>query len=146
MCRMLDAAVARAQQRALEQGGADAVALPGLLDAEGGLGFVPDAAAVPLRRSSAAPRSTPSTKKPCTTTPRPVAVAAWRAMNSSDTAPEKRLAAAVRVEPQQVVAIGVGLADPQFADGAAVGQGFASGPTVLDRLRLSQPGSRIPSR
>ena len=35
----LDAAVARGQQRALEQRRADAVALPGLLDAEGGLGL-----------------------------------------------------------------------------------------------------------
>ena len=38
----------------------------------------------PMGRSSAAPRSTPSTKKPCTTTPTSFAVAAWRAMNSSD--------------------------------------------------------------
>jgi len=35
----LDAAVARAEQRALEQHGADALALPGLLDAERGLRF-----------------------------------------------------------------------------------------------------------
>ena len=33
----LDAAIAGGQQDALEQHGADAVALPGLLDAEGGL-------------------------------------------------------------------------------------------------------------
>jgi len=32
---------------------------------------------------------------------------------------------AVAVEAQQVVAVGIGLADPQFADGAAAGQGFA---------------------
>ena len=59
--QQLDAAVARGEQRALEQHRADAMALPGLLDREGGFGF---ANARPIGRNSALPRRTPSTKKP----------------------------------------------------------------------------------
>jgi hypothetical protein len=71
----LDAAVARGEQAAFEQRRADAQALPGLLDAEGGLGLAPverpeDA------QIGGAPRSIPSTKKPWTITSLPSAVAA----------------------------------------------------------------------
>ncbi len=44
--------------------------------------------------------------------------------------------AAVAVEPQQVVAIGVGLADPQFADGAAAGRASLIIGIPLVSLRL----------
>ena len=39
MCKLLDAAIARGEQGALQKLGADAVALPGPLDAEGGFGL-----------------------------------------------------------------------------------------------------------
>ena len=41
---------------------------------------------------------------------------------SSDTAPPKRLRRLFRIEPQQMVAVVLDFADPQFADDAAVGQ------------------------
>ena len=65
----LDAAVARRQQRAFEQRRADAVALPRLLDRERGFGLARERLAD--GRSSAAPRSMPSTKKPWMTASMP---------------------------------------------------------------------------
>jgi hypothetical protein len=55
---MLDATIACREQGVLKQCGADTMALPGLLDAERGLGLLP------------------SMKKPCRTTSGPRAVAA----------------------------------------------------------------------
>jgi len=65
----LNAAVAGGEQRAVEQRRSNAVVLPVGLDAERGLGL--PGKARPSGRNSAAPRSTPSAKKPCTTEPRP---------------------------------------------------------------------------
>jgi hypothetical protein len=42
---------------------------------------------------------------------------------------------ALRVEAEQMVAIGVGLADPQFADGAALRQRLLHYPSLLNTVR-----------
>ena len=57
-----ETAVAGREQRALQQHGADAMALPRLLDPERGFRLARHGA--PIGRSSAAPRNVPSTKKP----------------------------------------------------------------------------------
>ena len=116
----LDAAVARAQQRALEQFGADAVALPRLLDAEGGFRLVREQRADAPQLGGAAQHAVDKEA-----VHHDADVVGGRRMAGDELVRHragKAPVAAVAVEAEQVVAIGVGLADPQFADGAAVGQ------------------------
>ncbi len=120
MCSARTAAIARAQQRALEQCAADPVTLPGLFDGEGGFRRARKHRADVAQLGGAAQRAVDE-----------------KAMHhrvdalggggvGRDRLVRHRAGEAgvpaVLVEAQEVVAVGVGLADPQFADEAAVGQ------------------------
>ena len=89
MCSDLMPRLRAREQRALEQYGADAVALPGLLDAEGGFRLARERRADRAQLGGAAQHAV---DKEAVHHDADVARRwpAWRAMNSSDTAPEKR--------------------------------------------------------
>ena len=114
------AAVARAQQRTLEQHRSDAVALPGLLDAEGGFRLVREWRTDAPQFGGAAQNAVDEE-----TVHHHAKLVGRCGMTRNDLVRHrtgKAPAPAVMIETEQVVAIGVGLTDPQFADGAAIGQ------------------------
>ena len=103
------------EQRALQQFGADAVALPRLLDAEGGFRLVREQRAVAPQLGGAAQHAVDEEA-----VHHDADLVGGGGVAGDELVRHragKTPVAAVVVEAQQVVAIGVGLADPQFADG-----------------------------
>ena len=134
----VDAAVARGEQRALEQHGADAVALPGLLDAESGFRLVREQRAERAQFGGAAQHAVDEEA-----VHHHAHVVRGRGVAGDELVRHragKAPVAAFLVEAQQVVAIGVGLADPQFADHAAVRQRLVH----LGLLNVCRPARAFP--
>jgi hypothetical protein len=96
------------------------VALPRLLDAEGGLGLAREHAADVPQLGRAAQRAVD--EEAVHHHPQLVRRLGVAGNGVVRHGARKAPVPAVGVEPQQVVAVGGGLADPQFADGSAVGQ------------------------
>ena len=120
--QQFDAAVARGQQRALQQHGADAVALPFLLDAEGGFRLMGEQRADRPQFAGAAHDAID--KEAMHHDADFVGGGGVAGDEFVRYRAGKAGVAAFRVEPEQMVAIGVGFGRPQFADDAAAGQGF----------------------
>ena len=122
MCSCLDAAVARGEQRAVEQRRADAVALPGAFDAERGLGLAREGRSQRAQFGCAPQHAVD--EKPVHHRAQPEGRADVVADEFVRHAAAEPAVAAVGVEPQQVVAVLLGFAHPELADDAAVGEGF----------------------
>src|SRR5262245_17809752 len=119
----LEPAVARGQQRARQQRGADAVALPGMFDAERRLGFAVETGAERPQFTGAAQHAVDEEAMDD----------AIEAVGYGDVVADKFVrhagaetaAAGAGIEPQQMLAIDVGLAGPQLSDPAALGKDVA---------------------
>ncbi|HET9413220.1 MAG TPA: hypothetical protein VFO74_03745 [Pseudolabrys sp.] len=118
--QQFDPTIARTQKRALEQDGANAMTLPGQLDAESGFTLAREHGANRAKLGGA-PQDTVNKKAM-----QHHAEAARRACVPRDglirNRARKAPVAAFAIETEQVVTIGVGFAGPQFADYAAIGQ------------------------
>src|SRR5262245_31530812 len=132
-----DAAVARGEQRALEQHGAYAVALPRLLDGEGGLRLPHQRRTERTQLGRAAQRAVDEEAvDERIDAERKLGIVAHELVGHGA---GEAVAPAVGIETQQVVAIGVGFADPQFADHGAVGQRVAHRSTPSIVVALAKP-------
>jgi len=114
-----DAAIAGGEQDVLEQDRADTMALPLGLDAEGRFGFVRERRGRPQLRSAAQG----SIEEKAVHDRPEVADAAGMLRNKvvTDRAGEAAVPA-VGIEPQQMIAVGLGFAGPKLADDAARGK------------------------
>ena len=131
------------EQRALQQRRADAVALPVVFDAEGGLGLLGEAAADRAQFGRAAQLPVDEEAVHDGVEPhRGVDVVADIGVRH---AAAEAAVAAFRIEPQQMVAIFVGLSDPHFADQAAIGKRVEYAHSGLLTLRVGRPSVSRPS-
>jgi len=116
----LEATVARREQRALEQHGTDPVALPRLLDGEGGFSFAGHRR--PDRSQLRGAAQNPVDEKAMNDGIDPERQIGIVANELVGHRAGKAVAATVGIETQQMVAIVLGFADPQFPDQASLGQ------------------------